>query len=225
MCNVIKVVHCVGLSILLMGCAQSPIPMPANFPASTQLKVRAAGHWQAMSKDVAQNVARALRSFDNSRLVYVERTEPETVFDLAFRDLLATELINEGIGVSLRSENALTLTYRAKLVRHSSLRPDFDPGRYTKLTAGLWALGSIAADSAFGAGVATFSLAALKDQSDSANSNGPSATEIVLTTIIGNGKQMLSSSTSIYYIESADTSLYQPASPAPQFGKNMRVVQ
>lgn len=207
----------------LTACATSPIPMAENFPISSQLKVRAAGHWQAMSKDVVSKTVASLKQAGASQPVFIALPESATQFDRAFRDFLATELVNAGVKVQVKPEGALVVSYNTQVVEHAPPRPDFEPGKYTKLTAGLWVLGAIAADSALGAGIATLGLTGYKDYKDSVDANGPSGMELILTTTVHNGEQLITRKTDVYYVEAPDAKLYRPL--VVHAAKDMKVVQ
>jgi len=208
----------------LTACAQSPIPMPENFPISSQLKVRAAGHWQAMARDVAGKTVASLRNSNVNAPVFIFLPDTATEFDRAFRDFLTTELVNLGVKVQVKPEGALTVSYTTQVVEHADPRPNFSPGMYTKLTAGLWVLGAIAADSALGAGVATLGLAGAKDYADSVDTNGASGMELILTTTVHNGEHLAARKTDVFYVEAPDAKLYRPL-VTTDAGKTMKVVE
>ena len=42
----------VGTAAMLTGCANAPIPVAENFQYTSQQKVRSAGHWELVSRDV-----------------------------------------------------------------------------------------------------------------------------------------------------------------------------
>ena len=84
-----------GMAVALTGCGTPPVPLTKNFAESSQYKVRAAGHWDAMSRDVAartrDNLARA--GFNADTPLYVTLAPNASAFDAGFRDLLITRLI------------------------------------------------------------------------------------------------------------------------------------
>ena len=49
-----------GLLATLAGCANSPIPLAQNFELTSQYKVRSAGHWDLVSRDVVGQTAATL---------------------------------------------------------------------------------------------------------------------------------------------------------------------
>ena len=48
--------------LALIGCAQAPIPVAQNFEYTSQYKVRSAGHWDLVARDVAAQTRTMLGS-------------------------------------------------------------------------------------------------------------------------------------------------------------------
>jgi hypothetical protein len=120
--------------------------------------------------------------------------------------------------VQTAPDQALEISYQTQVVRHNSPRPNFLPGRFTMITAGLYA--------AYGLGTAPYGdklagglvAAAGADYIASESSGGPTATELILTTTIASGGRYLVRKTDVYYVEEADTVLLQQYK-APQVRK------
>lgn len=108
-----------GMAVALSGCGTPPVPLTKNFAESSQYKVRAAGHWDAMSRDVAartrDNLARAGVSDDTP--LYVALPANASAFDTGFRDLLITRLIDAGAKVQAAPSQQLEVTYNAQVVK------------------------------------------------------------------------------------------------------------
>jgi hypothetical protein len=200
---------------LLVGCASSPIPVSANFPLTVEPKVRSAGHWGLLSNDVVKQTLDSLGKLGVNGNLYVALPPTPTEFDKAFQQFLITDLVKSGRVVQQYPDRALEVSYQTQVVRHNSPRPNFLPGRFTMITAGLYA--------AYGLGLAPvgdkmaggLAYAAGADYIASESSGGPTATELILTTTIAQGGRYLVRKTDIYYIEEADTSLLQYRAPAP----------
>lgn len=200
---------------LLVGCASSPIPVSANFPLTVEPKVRSAGHWGQLSNDVVKQTLDSLGKLGVSGNLYVALPNNATEFDKAFQQFLITDLVKSGRVVQQYPDRALEVSYQTQVVRHNSPRPNFLPGRFTMITAGLYA--------AYGLGLAPvgdkmaggLAYAVGADYVASESSGGPTATELILTTTIAQGGRYLVRKTDIYYIEEADTSLVQYRAPAP----------
>lgn len=199
---------------LLVGCATSPIPVSANFPLTVEPKVRSAGHWNLVSNDVVKQTLDSLGKLGVSGNLYVALPANASTFDRAFQNFLITDLVKSGRVVQQFPDKALEVSYQTQVVRHNSPRPHFIPGRFTVITAGLYA--------AYGLGLAPvgekmvggLALAAGADYAASAYSGGPTHTELILTTTIAQGGRYLVRKTDIYYVEEADTTLLQYRAPA-----------
>lgn len=108
-----------GMAVTLTGCGTPPVPLTKNFAKSSQYKVRAAGHWDAMSRDVAErtrdNLTRS--GFNAGTPVYVTLAPNASAFDTGFRDLLITRLIDSGVKVQSTPSQQLEVTYNAQVVK------------------------------------------------------------------------------------------------------------
>ena len=198
---------------LLVGCASSPIPVSANFPLTVEPKVRSAGHWGLLSNDVVKQTLDSLGKLGVNGNLYVAMPANATEFDKAFQQFLITDLVKSGRVVQQYPDRALEVSYQTQVVRHNSPRPHFVPGRFTMITAGLYA--------AYGLGLAPVGdkmvgglhAAVAADYIASVDSGGPTATELILTTTIAQGGRYLVRKTDVYYIEEADTTLLQYKAP------------
>lgn len=196
---------------VLAGCSHAPIPVAENFSYTTQLKVRSAGHWDAVARHV---VSRTLERFgtgaDANQPMQVRLPAQPSAFDRAFRELLITRLVNQGKTVVDSDDAPLKISYEAQVVRHNSDRPHFIPGLFTAVTAGVYVahyLGVHAHEDA--AMVGGLGLAALADVARSQYSGGPTHTEVILTTTIMQGDRYLARNTDVYYVEDSDATLFQ----------------
>ncbi len=202
-------------ALLLVGCATSPIPVSANFPLTVEPKVRSAGHWNLVSNDVVKQTLDSLGKLGVSGNLYVATPANASAFDRAFQNFLITDLVKAGRVVQQFPDRALEVSYQTQVVRHNSPRPHFIPGRFTMITAGLYA--------AYGLGLAPVGEKMLgglhaavgADYLASVYSGGPTHTELILTTTIAQGGRYLVRKTDIYYVEEEDTSLLQYRASAP----------
>ena len=199
---------------VLAGCVSSPIPVSANFPITVEPKVRSAGHWALLSKDVVEQTLGSLNKLSMpTRNLYVALPANATEFDRAFQQFLITDLVKSDRVVQQAPEGALEVSYQTQVVRHNSPRPHFVPGRFTMVTAGLYAaygLGTAPIGDKMAGGLA---LAGGADYVASESSGGPTHTELILTTTIASGGRYLVRKTDVYYVEEADTTLLQYRAP------------
>ena len=209
----------------LAGCAMSPIPLAENFALTTQKKVRSAGHWGLLSRDIVDQTVASLQksgaTFETT--VHVPMPANASDFGRAFHEFLITELVQRGWQVLVPADNinpALTLTYQTQIVTHNSERPHFVPGLFTTLTAGVLVL-----HNAYGP-AAAIALAAGADIASSMNAGGPTHTELLLTTTVTTAGRYVSRKTDVYYVEESDTSLFASlySNPALLNVRTMKVV-
>ena len=213
-----------GAVATLVGCAtRAPIPLAENFELTVQPKVRSAGHWELVSRDV---VAQTLATLDKAGVapgtqLHVALPLNPSSFDLAFRDFLITKLVQSGAPVQQMPGQTLDVTYHAQLVRHNSERPHFIPGQSTMLAAGLMVAYGLRHEHIDAQMLGALGLTAAADYGASINSGGPTNTEMVLTTTVARGGQYIARKTDVYYLENADTPLFM----RPSYKSvNMKVV-
>lgn len=212
----------------LAGCASAPIPVSANFEASTQKKVRSVGHWDLIAKDVVSQTV-ALIGKDGTRpgqAFYVRSPDSASEFDQVFRELLTTTLVRQGYVVQLSPGPTTTdLTYNTQLIVHNSPRPKVIPLGLTALTAGLFVMHAVSLEHVDVQRAATLGLAGLMDWGFSEGSGGPTSTELILTTSVSGGGRFLARKSDIYYLEGADATLFARARIAPVVtSRTMQVV-
>jgi len=212
-----------GASVaLLAACTTSPIPVSENFPLTVQPKVRSAGHWNLLSKDVVTQTLDTLNKVGTVANLYVALPPNASTFDIAFREFLITELVKAGRVVQQKPDNAMEVSYQTLVVRHESPRPHFVPGGFTMLTAGLYAMYGLHLEHMDAKLAGGLALAATADTIASINSGGPTHTELVLTTTVSMGGRYLARKTDIYYVEEEDTLLF--ANLLPPRVKTVKVV-
>ena len=212
-----------GAVATMVGCAnRAPIPLAENFELTVQPKVRSAGHWELVSRDV---VAQTLATLDKAGVapgtpLHVALPPNPSAFDVGFRDFLITKLVQSGAAVQQMPGQTLDVTYHAQVVRHNSERPHFIPGQFTMITAGLMAAYGLRHEHLDAQMLGALGLAVAADYGASVNSGGPTNTEMILTTTVARGGQYLARKTDVYYLENADTPLFM----RPSKSVNMKVV-
>lgn len=204
---------------LITSCGTSPVPVPRNFEASEQLKLRSAAHWQAIARHVVQGSAQGLKSNESWGPIYVSMPRDPTPFDRVFHNLLGTELIRSGFALRDIPEGAVIVTSRAELVQHRGQRPPLPatfPLRWTTLTAGLMVLGGLAAESANGAKAALLAGSGAIDALATADTGADTGTEVVVTTSFTRQGSVLAQVSNVYYLDTVDRTLFIPPPLAPE---------
>lgn len=213
-----------GAAAMLTGCANAPIPVAENFQYTSQLKVRSAGHWDLVSRDVVGQTLGSLSQAGAAGVpLYVALPPNPSAFDTAFREFLITKFVQSGTPVMQAPGNTMEVTYQAQVVRHNSDRPHFIPGMFTALAAGVGVahgLGTVHVDAAILAGVG---LAVAADYGNSIYSGGPTNTEMILTTTVARNGQFVARKTDVYYLENVDAPLFMRADTYRPM--NLKVVQ
>jgi len=203
---------CAGVA-LLTACATSPIPVSENFPLTVQPKVRSAGHWNLLSKDVVTQTLDTLSKVGTTLPLHVSLAPNASAFDAAFREFLITDLVKAGRVVQQTPDRAMEVSYQTMVIRHQSSRPHFVPGGFTMLTAGLYAMYGLRTEYIDAKLAGGLGLAAAADTIASINSGGPTHTELILTTTVAAGGRYLARKTDIYYVEEEDTMLFAAMQP------------
>jgi len=198
---------------LLSACTTSPIPVSENFPLTVQPKVRSAGHWNLLSKDIIAQTLDTLSRVGSTAPLYVTLPQPASDFDRAFHEFLITELVKAGRPVVQRPDNAMEVSYQTQVVRHVAYRQHFVPGGFTMLTAGLYAMYGLRLEHVDAKLAGGLGLAGAADTIASVNSGGPTHTELILTTTVSAGGRYLARKTDVYYVEEVDVDLFAAIQP------------
>ena len=213
-----------GAALALAGCGSAPIPLAKNFELTSQYKVRSAGHWELLSRDVVAQTRATLEKsgYAPDTPLHVAAPAQASAFDLGFRDFLITGLVQGGAAVQQSPGAVLEVSYNTQVVRHNSDRPHFIPGQFTLLAAGVMAAYGLRHEHVDAKLLATLGLTTALDYANSIHSGGPTNTELILTTTVTRAGQYVARKTDVYYLENADTPLF--LRPAHYRAVNMKVV-
>lgn len=208
-----KIPYAILAALALAGCA-SQVPVAETYPVSYQKKAKASHHWDVMAADVVSQTEASLErnNYLSGRALYVAPSEEKTTFNRAFANFLTSQLVNRGLPVATRSEGAVMVQYETQLVRHNSDRPNYSPGMLTMLTAGVLVARDVAlyatGESLYLGGMAVIGAA---DLGFGHLAGGPTKTEVIVTTSIGDNGRYLMRKSDIYYLEDVDASLFVEA--------------
>lgn len=186
---------------------------------SYQEKIQAAAHWEALASNEAVEIAKVVKS----RVVTVVEKHDSSAFDKAYKELLTSSLLQNGVQVSSSpSDSDYVIEYEAQIITHKGRdKLPMAAGTLTGTTASAFLIAH-AVDhwSPAGLAVIPFAIAGdmyLANNKDAATPN----TEVLMTTEVHKENQIKQSSTRIYYFNPGDTSLYASSSPNP--GKKFQV--
>jgi len=230
----------IALAGMMIGCAPryADVPAPTRFENSKQEKLQAAEHWRRIAEHFASQLATDLRDKLGGRAIHVPNPGGEQAFVDGFRELLTTALLAQGLPVSTDARNALSVDVRYSIYR---FRPDraqntYYYGEATALTAGLWAIGAVAAadispNAGISAGVKAltavagiegFAWLSQEGLGHGQYASGPvPRSEIILTAAVADNARLVSRRTNIYYTMDEDSELYWRK---PTRGMNIPVV-
>lgn len=212
-----RLAHVGLLLTALAGCA-APTSMPEDFAPSAQKKVRAAQHWNVIARDVALETRKILEERNlGQHVVDIPRRAAATPFEHAFHDFLTSALLSRGQRLVEHGRGTLSLGYATQVVRHESGRGWMVPGPFTVLAAGVL-VGRNALDNwsshnqgagllALGAGVDALTGGHLSDMERT-------RTELIVTTTLFQGGEILMRKSDVYYLADEDDALYLPPAPA-----------
>lgn len=103
-----------------VGCALQ-VPTVEPWPPMSTYKLQAAQQWDEIARQVAERLAAGLRTMrrDNQPLVfYIEKPPCQSGFTCVFHQLLTTQLLAQGFGVTTDPNAGLPLTYSTQIVPH-----------------------------------------------------------------------------------------------------------
>lgn len=198
--------------LALTGCAavDAPVPYGANYAQPTQMKVRAAGHWDLMANDVvAETLATLERNGLNAKTpLYVALPNNASAFDRVFHDLVVTKLVQGGASVYNTPGQQLELSYDAKIVHHNlqhvgAYSPDADGGNRRN-------------HNGFGATIGD------ADYQPITAVGAPAYSEVLLTSTVLRQGQYVARKSNVYYVDNA--SVGQFAKSTAYRAVNMKVV-
>lgn len=208
------------VALMLLASCSSQVPIAVNHPISTQLKAKSTHHWDVLADDVAKETSALLDGEPKKNPVlkgkpfYVVPQPGASTFDRAFRDLLITRMVNRGLPVSKQRGTGVEIQYETQIVQHNSPRYGHIPGTLTALAAGVWVVREVV-EGSVAAIPGAIGLSALADWGLGKYSGGTTPTELIVTTSIAQDNRYLYRKSSIYYIATEDSELYQESADTP----------
>jgi len=231
----IRFVSVLLILLLTAGC-YTQTPKPVSYEYSTQKKMQAAHHWDILAQDVVCQIKVILAKAGYiNQPVYVKPAcgaslglcapHNESSFDEGFYDLLVSNLVNEGIQVSIEEKGALVVTNKVQVVYHTENRRTrpAPPGFITAAAAVVAGLGWVIRDAReYGGwqeeglawGLAGVAGAGMYDYMSGRFTTLPHS-EVLITTSIKDYNRYLMRKTDIYYINDPDYWHYKTP-PPPQ---------
>ncbi len=213
--------------VVLAGCETAPMPIASNFATSEQYKLRSASHWNTVAQDAVTQTLQMLESkgLPADTPVYVQTTDNPSTFEVNFHEFLLTHLVRKGINVQAQpNPSDVVLRYQVQQVVHKGALPAAEPGRHTMLGAGIWALYGLR-DQHLDVLMAIPTMLGLgRDWHESRFANGPTHSEVVITTSALQHGAYIARYTDTYYIQDADIALFGSQNSNNFEARTMKVV-
>jgi hypothetical protein len=180
-------------------------PRPSNMSVGNQEKLKSVKHWDVVADDVALTISEL--AIDSNSPVFISQDDT-TSFGKVFPSYLKSRLITKGVKISTKGESALIVDVNVNAVRHVVL-DKYRPGSLSALAGGVLVLRDVANTTRSTIG-ALAGLAIAADAVKSYNEvTKPPSSEVVLTTSIAKDNLFILHRTDAYYIDGADSSLFE----------------
>lgn len=205
-------------ALLLGGCAHE-VPQGVAFKKPEQLKLNSASHWDILANHEAGLIMKTLKKSSTLPL-YIKEPEHSFPFARTYRHLLTSNIVSMGGSVVTKPEfNSATIQYTVDIIRHSAHFKE-NMALATPLAQGVYYL----AATVLGRGVHDVTTTAMEiikapfyAAVDQVKPNIATHLEVVITTQIVMGNQILNSDSRVYYIERGNLPHYSynepPAAP------------
>lgn len=198
-----------GAVLALTGCAvEAPVPYGANYAQPTQMKVRAAGHWDLMAADVVSDTLATLeRNGLNAKTpMFVALPPNASAFDAVFHDLVVTKLVQNGASVYNTPGQQLEVSYDAKIVHHNLQHYGIDSTD-----------GNRRGNNGFGATIGD------ADYLPATAAGAPAYSEVLVSSTVLRQGQYVARKSNVYYVDNATIGQFAKTEPAYR-AVNMKVV-
>ncbi len=204
--------------LLLTAACYSRVPQPVSYRYTEQQKLQAAYHWDVVARDVAAHIV----DFYSQHSDLKERNvtiiaSKETPFEEAFYNFLTSRLSQNNLNISLSEESPERIYYDIQVIYHRAKRPNERPfglfqGELVALSSVVMAVSNAIDKSSAGTGAFAGGLAlgaGLLAEADRDRFLSLPHQEVVITTSLASGDQLLNRRTDIYYISDADDYQYK----------------
>ena len=206
----IGVIAVAGCQHAAQGNRTADYPISKQFPQVYQQKLQASAHWQL----IAQNEAQLLVTrFDEAPSLQLSPTSSgsESPFQRVYHDFLAEGLLNEGAVLYEAGEDA-RVEFNIEVIEFTARSQlNLPPGFFSATALSAYIIGhAVEAWSNPAALLIPAAVGADFYHYMNADSLTPD-TEIILTTRVRQDTRLVYSHSSIYYLRTEDTGLYQEA--------------
>jgi len=197
-----------GCQHFAQGNRTADYPISEQFPQIYQQQLQASAHWQLIAHNEAQLLVTRFEETPSLQLSPVANASTST-FHRAYHSFLAEGLLNEGALLYQTGEDA-KVEYDIEIVDFATRSQlNLPPGFFSATALSVYIIGHAA--EAWSNPAALLIPAAIgADFYQYLNADSPTPdTEIILTTRVLQDARLVYSHSSIYYLRTADTGLYQ----------------
>lgn len=209
----IRAAAALAAGLLLAGCAipYSPVPVATNFASTQQAKLQAAAHWGVIARHMAKELRPTLQTAP-SRSLYVEPLQAST-FSHGVTTQLITVLVNDGfVVVKKPAPGALLIELDTQVVAFAADRPQYRyVGLPTALASGAWVLTSIQHSPEWLVTGGVYGVDAYRWFTAQFAPGDTPRTEMIVTLSVADEQRYYARTTSVYYTDDDDVSLYDAA--------------
>lgn len=204
-----------SMVLLLGGCAHE-VPQGVAFKKPEQLKLNSASHWEILANNEADLIMKTLKKSSTLPL-YIKEPSGSYPFAKTYKHLLTSNIVARGGYVVTDPEfNAATISYTVDIVKHSANFKE-NMKLATPLAQGVY----YGAATVLGRGVHDVTTTAIEVVKapfyaavDQVKPNLATPVEVVITTQIVLGNQILNSDSRVYYIEKGNLQQYYYPEPS-----------
>jgi hypothetical protein len=189
---------------------RSGAPTPVSHPASAQLELQAAAHWERLARDVAARIARVRTKFPPaSRSLFVEPLDAGMPFAKAFHGYLIDHLLGKGQRVGLTRAGADRLRFTVQSISHENSDYTPPPGVTSVLVGGSMLASKI--DNYVFRGI--FPAIAAEALLTTSYGDFDAFSEVVISFTLLRGERMLARMSATYYVDDREMAQYLPSMP------------
>ncbi len=204
------------VALVVAGCAHE-VPQGVAFKKPEQLKLNSASHWEILANHEAGLIMKTLKK-SSALPLYIKEPANSFPFATTYQHLLTSNIVEMGGNVVIQPEfNTATIAYTVDIINHNAHYVE-NMGLVTPLAQGVYYL----ATTVLGRGahdVTTTAMEIVKSPFyaavDQVKPNLATHVEVVITTQIVMGNQILSSDSRIYYVERGNLPQYYYQAPPP----------
>ncbi len=216
-----------AIALTLAACVTpySETPTAKNFPTTSQPKLQATAHWEAITDNLVNKIKANMSSkVSKDQAIYVS-SKDKSPFNHAVVGEIISSLVADGYKVVKSPSNAVSMDIETQVLEFSGSRLQAQRiGVASAIATGVWALAEVGTNIT-AAGVATGLIYGVEanNYANSDIASGPTPkTEIIINVAVSDADRFLAVTRGTYYVADTDSSLYQAATAVQTKEFNVR---